>query len=49
MHLGQQVVIENTGGASGTIRIQKVLAAPADGYQLLLGPPMKIMLTPLAR
>jgi len=46
--LGQQVVVENTGGASGAIGIQKVIAAPADGYQLLLGSPMEIMLTPLA-
>jgi tripartite-type tricarboxylate transporter receptor subunit TctC len=35
--LGQSIVIENIGGAGGTIGAGKVVNAPADGYTLLLG------------
>lgn len=33
--LGQQVVVENIGGAGGTIGILRALQAPADGYTLI--------------
>ncbi|MFZ9297811.1 MAG: Bug family tripartite tricarboxylate transporter substrate binding protein [Hylemonella sp.] len=33
--LGQQVVIDNRGGAGGTIAVEAVARAPADGYTLL--------------
>jgi tripartite-type tricarboxylate transporter receptor subunit TctC len=33
--LGQQVVVDNRGGASGTIAMQMAAAAPADGYTVL--------------
>ena len=46
--LGQQVVVENLGGASGTLGAQKVLNAPADGYTVYLGSPNEIILAPLA-
>jgi tripartite-type tricarboxylate transporter receptor subunit TctC len=32
--LGQQVVVENVGGAAGTIAMARVAKAPADGYTL---------------
>ena len=35
-NLGQTVVIENVGGAGGTIGTGKVAKAPADGYTILL-------------
>src|SRR6185436_41985 len=34
--LGQQVVISNRGGASGTIAAAQVAKSPSDGYTLLL-------------
>lgn len=38
---GQQVVVENKGGAGGNIAIDAVAHAPADGYTMLFGvPPM---------
>jgi len=35
--LGQQVVIENRGGAGGDIAMLAAASAPADGYTLILG------------
>lgn len=46
--LGQPVVIENLGGASGAIGAQKVLSASSDGYYLFQGSPNELILSPLA-
>lgn len=47
-HLGQPVVVENLGGASGSIAAQKVLNGASDGYQLFQGSPNELILAPLA-
>lgn len=46
--LGQLIVVDNVGGAGGSLGIQKVLGAPADGHQFLMGTPSDVILTPLA-
>jgi tripartite-type tricarboxylate transporter receptor subunit TctC len=47
-HLGQPVIVENLGGASGGIAAQKVLGAPSDGYMVFQGSPNELILGPLA-
>lgn len=47
-HLGQSVVVENLGGASGSLAAQKVLRAQADGYTLLFGTTSDMVVTPIA-
>ena len=34
--LGQQIIVENVGGAGGTIGVARVAKAPADGYTLVV-------------
>jgi tripartite-type tricarboxylate transporter receptor subunit TctC len=40
---GQQVVVENKGGAGGNIAIETVAHAPADGYTMLFGFPALVL------
>lgn len=47
-NLKQAVVIENLGGESGAIALQKILNAPADGYMVLQGSPSELILAPSA-
>jgi len=47
-HLGQPVIVENLGGASGAIAAQKVLNAPADGHIIFQGGPNELILAPLS-
>lgn len=44
--LGQPVVIDNVGGASGTIGAKKVQRATPDGYTLLLGTVNDMLVAP---
>src|SRR5579859_5559665 len=37
--LGQQFVVENRGGMGGNLGVQAMLAAPADGYTIILDAP----------
>ncbi|MCX7250902.1 MAG: tripartite tricarboxylate transporter substrate binding protein [Burkholderiales bacterium] len=46
--LGQPVIVENLGGASGAIAAAKALNAPADGQLLFQGSPNELILAPLA-
>lgn len=46
--LGRTLVIDNVAGAGGSIGIQKLLAAPPDGQQLMIGTPSDVILSPLA-
>jgi len=46
--LGQTMIIENLGGAGGSIGLSKVANAPADGHTLSLGSPMELVLAPMA-
>lgn len=45
--LNGTMIIENVAGAAGSIAIQKMLTAPSDGYAMLLGTPMELVLAPL--
>lgn len=46
--LGQPVIVDNLGGASGAIAAQKVLNSPSDGYYVFQGSPNELILAPLA-
>jgi len=46
--LGQNVVVENRPGASGTIGARAVASSPADGYTLLFGNISSLVVTPVA-
>ena len=45
-YLGQPVVVDNKGGATGTIGASFVANTPADGYTLLLGTSNEITMSP---
>jgi tripartite-type tricarboxylate transporter receptor subunit TctC len=47
-HLGQPVIVENLGGASGGIAGQKILNSPADGHMIFQGSPNELILAPLS-
>jgi tripartite-type tricarboxylate transporter receptor subunit TctC len=46
--LGQPVVVENVGGASGALAAQRVLRSHPDGYTLLFGTTSDMVVTPIA-
>jgi tripartite-type tricarboxylate transporter receptor subunit TctC len=46
--IGQMAVVDNLGGASGSIAAQKVLNSPADGQIVYQGSPNELILAPLA-
>ena len=46
--LGQPAIVDNLGGASGSIAAQKVLNAASDGYLVFQGSPNELILAPLA-
>ncbi len=46
--LGQPVLVENLGGASGGIAAQKVLSSPADGHIIFQGSPNELVMGPMS-
>ncbi|MEY3513814.1 MAG: hypothetical protein RL420_837 [Pseudomonadota bacterium] len=46
--LGQTIIIENLGGAGGSIGMSKLMNSPADGHVFAIGTPMELVLSPLA-
>ncbi len=46
--LNQTVLVDNLGGASGSIAAQKVLNAPSDGALVFQGSPNELILAPMA-
>ena len=45
--LGQQVIVENSPGAGGTLGTTKALRAPADGYTMMMTSPVEMIFGPL--
>lgn len=45
--LGQQVIVDNVGGAAGALGVQKMVRAPADGHMVLYGSLSEALLVPL--
>jgi len=45
--IGQPVLIENQGGASGFVAVEALLRSPADGYTLLTGTEATLVTNPL--
>lgn len=45
--LGGTVIVENVGGAGGSLGVNRVLAPPTDGHAVLLASPMDLVLAPL--
>src|SRR6185436_7608592 len=46
-NLGQPVLIENQGGASGFVAVEALLRSPADGYTLLTGTEATLVTNPI--
>lgn len=47
--IGQQIVIDNKAGASGTIGIEAAIKAPPDGYTFLATPSLSLAIVPHVR
>lgn len=45
--LGQSIIVENKPGADSLVAVQALLAAPADGYTMLMISPSSMILNPL--
>lgn len=46
--LGQNLIVDNTSGANGSLGVQRVINAGSDGYTALMGTPMELVQAPLA-
>lgn len=43
---GQSVIVDNMGGAGGTLGVNKALQQPPDGHTVLVGTPTEMVLSP---
>lgn len=48
-YLGQPVVVENLGGASGEIAVQRVVQSPPDGQTILFAAAGNVVINPLVK
>jgi tripartite-type tricarboxylate transporter receptor subunit TctC len=46
-NLGQPIIVENVVGVAGSLGVLKVANATPDGYTLITGSPLELILTPL--
>ena len=46
-HIGQRILVEDLGGASGSLAATRVLRSPADGYTLLFGTTSDMVVAPI--
>ncbi|MBT9488739.1 MAG: tripartite tricarboxylate transporter substrate binding protein [Rubrivivax sp.] len=44
---GQPVLVENLGGAGGSLGVARLMQMPADGHAMLVGTPTELVLSPL--
>jgi tripartite-type tricarboxylate transporter receptor subunit TctC len=47
VNLNQTIVVENVVGVAGSLGVQKVANASPDGYTLIAGSPLELILTPM--
>ncbi len=45
--MGQQIIVDNSPGAGGTLGISKAMRAPADGYTMMMTSPVETIFGPL--
>lgn len=45
--LGQPVLVDNLGGAGGSLGVAKAMQQPGDGHTVLVGTPTELVLSPL--
>ena len=47
LNLNQPIIVENITGVGGSLGAMKVANAPADGYTMITGSPLELILAPL--
>jgi tripartite-type tricarboxylate transporter receptor subunit TctC len=47
VNLGQPILVENVVGVAGSLGVQKAANATPDGYTIIAGSPLELILTPL--
>lgn len=47
VNLNQPIIVDNVPGVGGSLGVMKVVNAPADGYTMITGSPLELILAPL--